>query len=69
MRREKALLFELMEREGMTQYRLAKNLGKSRQTVNMVLHSDSSMSIENLTEYANAIGYELEITATRKETA
>ena len=68
MRPEKRLIVSLMEREGVTQAELARRLGQSRSCVNARLkeNDERSMLVSDLVEYAAALGYELQVTATKK---
>ena len=69
MRPEKQLIANLMEHEGITQAELARRLGQSRSCVNAKLAENEgrSMLVSELVRYADALGYQLSITATRKE--
>ena len=69
MRPEKQLIVDLMEREGVNKAELARRLGKYRSTVCDTLgpNGHRSMLVSDLVEYAGALGYELQVTATRKE--
>jgi len=69
MRPEKELIVRLMQKEGINKAELARRLGKYRSTVCDTLgpNSHRSMLVSDLVEYASAIGYELEITAKRKD--
>lgn len=69
MRPEKQMICELMEREGVTKSELARRLGKYRSTVCDTLgpNGHRSMLVSDLAEYAKALGYELQITATKGE--
>ena len=68
MRPEKQLILDLMEREGIRKSELARRLGKYRSTVCDTLgaNGDRSMLVSDLVEYADALGYKLEIRARRK---
>lgn len=68
MRPEKRLILELMKREGVSQAELARRLGQSRSCVNARLteNGERSLLVSELVRYADALGYELQITATRR---
>lgn len=68
LRPEKQLILELMEREGVNQAELARRLGQPRSCVNARLTENSgrSMLVSELVRFADALGYELQITATRR---
>lgn len=70
MRPEKELIVRLMQAEGVHKSDLARRLGKYRSTVCDTLGSNGhrSMLVSDLVEYADALGYKLTLTATRKET-
>ena len=69
MRPEKQLIVSLMEREGVRKSELARRLGKYRSTVCDTLgpNGHRSMLVSDLVEYAGALGYELVLTARKKE--
>jgi hypothetical protein len=69
MRPEKQLIVSLMEREGVRKSELARRLGKYRSTVCDTLGQNGhrSMLVSDLVEYADALGYELVLTARKKE--
>ena len=66
---EKQLIIDLMEREGVTKAELARRLGKYRSTVCDTLgpNGHRSMLVNDLVEYADALGYRLTVTARRKD--
>lgn len=68
LRPEKRLILELMEREGVSQAELARRLDQPRSRVNARLTENSgrSMLVSELVRFADALGYELQITATRR---
>lgn len=69
MRPEKQLIIALMEREGVRKSELARRLGKYRSSVCDTLgpNGNRSMLVSDLVEYADALGYELVLTARKKE--
>lgn len=69
MRPEKELILELMQKERITKAELARRLEKkNRATVYAVLSSEHSMLVSDFIKYADALGYEIEITANKKQT-
>lgn len=62
---EKVLLLDLMRREHVSKSELARRLGKSRQTVTECLKANvnRSMLLDDLEDYAAALGYSITITA------
>lgn len=69
MRPEKQMILALMEREGVSKSELARRLGKYRSTVCDTFgpNGHRSMLVSDLVEYATALGYELQIIATKGE--
>jgi len=70
MRPERQLLLNLMEIEGVRKSQLARRVGKDRRTVAELFrtNADRSMRVSDLVEYADALGYELQLTAVKKPT-
>ena len=68
LRPEKRLILDLCEREGVSQAELARRLDqpRSRVTARLTENSGRSMLVSELVRFADALGYELQITATRR---
>ena len=64
---EKALLLELLTREGISKAELARRLGKHRSSVTDCLKANVSRSMlfSDFAEYAVALGYTVELRATK----
>lgn len=67
LRPEKQMILALMEQEGINKSELARRLGKYSSTVCDTLgpNGHRSMLVSDLSEYAAALGYELQIIATK----
>ena len=65
---EKALLLEMLVREGVSKAELARRLGKSRKSVTECLHANisRSMRFSDFAKYAVALGYSVELKVTKK---
>lgn len=57
------LIFELLEKNGLTKADLARLLGKTRGYVSQVLNGSRNMTLRTLAEMADALNYRVELDA------
>lgn len=60
------LICELLDREGVSRQELAQRLERSKGFVSQVLNTDRNMTLRTLADFADALGYRVELTAAKK---